>query len=127
MEVDPDQHAKDYDSGWRYDFEWHMYRPNVANWYSRLLSDRLFVNTVQSRWKELRDTDGLLRDQYIRDVIAEWTSFLSKGAQQRNFLKWTKLTREYGAIWPRPEWPWPTTFEAATEALQTWTIKRMHW
>lgn len=56
-----------------------------APWFSRLLKDKKFVDTVVYRYRRLRE--GALSDEYLQNYIDETASWLTP-ARQRNYEVW---------------------------------------
>ena len=96
------------------DFQEFILQEN--SWFSRLLQDRVFVDKVVERYRELRE--GTLSEEYLYQRIDACVEELGE-AKERNFAVWGytfygKLLVEDDDI-PRN----PTNYEEAIEQLKS--------
>ena len=86
-------------------------------WYDRLFGkDRVWVETVKTRWNEMYDSLASI-PEYIDEQVK-----LLDGAQGRNFERW-KILGTY--VWPNAVWY--GTYEEEVEYLKTFYMQRLYW
>ncbi len=89
-------------------------------WWSRLLSDSLFINGLQCEYKKLRasswSNDSILHliDQHVENIFP---------SAQENFDLWPILGLY---IWPNP-YPYPANYSSEIIELKNWLILRLQW
>jgi subtilisin-like proprotein convertase family protein len=109
-------------TGWAYQFGdvCPEHQAQIPFWWSRLMEDSSFVNTVRCRWNELRD--NVLSPVYI-SAYCDSVAALIDTAQQRNFLRWPILGTY---VWPNPM-PVPTTYAGEVQELKDFMNARWAW
>jgi hypothetical protein len=99
--------------GWIYDDGWRMY------WFRRMMKDRVFSNTLNCRWHELRS--NIFSNERILNIIDSLVTVLD-GPIQKNYKKWPVLGTY---IWPNVFIG--ETYEEEIEQLKSWLIDRLAW
>ena len=109
-------------TGWAYAFgdECGDDGSQVPFWWSRLLEDPSYAETVRCRWNELRTT--LLATETMNAYCDSVADLLNE-AQQHNFTVWPILGQ---FVWPNP-FPLPTTYAGEVQELKDWVLARSEW
>ncbi len=107
--------------GWQYEFNTvcQGYFPHVPFWWSKLLEDTTYQNSVQCRWKQLRET--YLHTDSINNWIDSIANYLDE-SQQRNFIKWPIL-----GIYVNWNYYIGLTYQDEVDYLKMWLEKRSKW
>lgn len=99
---------------------WHYSQPaGIPFWWERFMTDPVFVNTLTTRWKELRS--GLLSDESLLDKIDSLVNRIGS-ASDRNFIRWPVLGT---FIWPNAYIG--KTYEDEVNYLKNWVLGRTEW
>lgn len=109
-------------TGYQYDFDevcGPQFTVEVPFWWTRLLEDPAFANSLRCRWNELRE--GVLADEAIGMFVAAKADELAE-AQVRNFQRWPILGQYV---------PWNAfvgrTYEEEVAYLLEWIGDRSLW
>jgi len=124
---------------WDFDLAWHncnygnafiatdwqyQIQDNVnpsPTWWGRFMQDTAFVNALNCRWTELRQT--YLSIPYLHNYIDSSANVLSE-SQQRNFVQWPIL----GAyIEPNPQSQVNASYWGEVNDLKNWISNRVAW
>ena len=92
----------------------------VPFWWSRLLQDPFFRNTMRCRWEDLRDT--VLSTAVLHSWIDSIGTLLNE-SQDRNFTMWPILGTY---VWPNPS-PIPPDYPGVIQELKDWITNRALW
>ncbi len=107
-------------SGYAYIFPSNTDPNQVPFWWSRLLQDPYFKNTVRCRWESLRDS---LLSTATLDAWVDSVGALLDESQSRNFIRWPILGVY---VWPNPA-PFPSDYTGVKQELKTWLLNRATW
>ncbi len=88
-------------------------------WWSRLLSDPFFANTLNCYWHRLRQ--GVLSDESLLALVDNTAEAIGP-AVERNFTQWP-IHGEY--IWPNPYVG--NTYEQDVDYMKNWILDRAAW
>jgi len=89
-------------------------------WWDKLMTDSVFVNTLNCRWQNLRST--LLDTTAVFNYIDSVSSYINQ-AKTRNFQQWPILGIY---VWPNPS-PLPQTYAEEIQSLKKWFRNRLTW
>jgi hypothetical protein len=110
--------------GWIYNFNSFCGDDSklVPFWWSRLLTDVNFKNSLATRWIDLRQNK--LSTSTLHAYIDSVANILNEGAQQRNFQKWP-IFDIY--VWPNYDWQSQGSYPSSVNWLKNWIAQRMTW
>jgi hypothetical protein len=105
--------------------DWHYNEPDYCAcdmpfWWKRLVTDTLFNNNLQCRWRELRSET--FDTTHIFHLIDSAAALLSN-AQVRHFRQWPILGTY---VWPNPS-PLAQTFAEEIDHMKQFIIGRLAW
>lgn len=110
----------DVSSGYSYQFSNTGDGFQVPFWWSRLMLDPFWKNTVRCRWEDLRDS--LLSTPTLHNWIDSVGNLLDE-SQSRNFNMWPILGVY---VWPNPN-PIPPDYAGVKQELKNWISARAGW
>lgn len=114
--------AGSVDTGWAFNFgnECDGDGSQIPFWWSKLMTDTSFQNTLQCEYSSMRATS--LDTTNLFHWIDSTAAFMSN-AINRNFDTWPIL----GAyVWPNPS-PVPLTYAGEINELKSWLRRRIAW
>ena len=101
-----------------------LYMQKNTTWFRRLMRNNTFRTKVQSRWKELRKSGGILSDAKMTSLINSEVSRINNSAKA-NFVTWNILG-EY--VWPNH---WTIvglkTYQQNVDHFVNWVKTRAAW
>jgi hypothetical protein len=103
--------------GWSYTFRSDMW--GTPFWWSKMLTDPVFVNMLYCRWHEFRE--GVLSDESILARIDSAVAVVGDAAD-RNFNQWP-IHGQY--VWPN--YYVGNTYEQDLNYMKTWIANRAAW
>ncbi len=89
-------------------------------WWQEMMSDPVFVNRLNCRWKDFRA--GFLQQDSLFQWMDTQTAFLEEPLD-RNFERWDFIGNN---IWIEP-FPIPDTYEEEISYMKTWIEERLEW
>jgi len=107
-------------TGYIYPFNYPGDPFQVPFWWSRLMQDPYFRNSVRCRWEDLRN--GTLSTPVLHGWIDSVASYLNE-SQTRNFQMWPILGTY---VWPNPA-PIPPDYAGNIQELKNRITARANW
>ena len=101
-----------------YNFPWDGFQ--VPFWWSRLMQDPFFRNSLRCRWEDLRNS--VLSTPVLHSWIDSVANYLNE-SQARNFQMWPILGTY---VWPNPS-PIPADWPGNIQELKDWITIRASW
>ncbi|MBC8172474.1 MAG: CotH kinase family protein [Chitinophagales bacterium] len=106
-------------SGWAYAITDYC-ATDLPFWWRKLVTDTLFINNLQCRWQELRETT--LKEEHIFNYIDSIETLVDE-AKDRHYTVWPILGIY---VWPNP-YPLAETYAEEIVNLKTWIAGRLTW
>ncbi|MFN8281212.1 MAG: CotH kinase family protein [Saprospiraceae bacterium] len=111
-----------WETGWAWQFNSYCGGDPfpVPIWWDRMMSDSVFVNTLNCRYTSLRQT--VLRETQLFEWIDSMAQITDE-ARTRHFKRWPILG---SYVWPNPS-PIPNTYSEEITAIKNFITGRLHW